>query len=126
MNKCSNCDNLNNGDSYLCGNKGECLICGRDVPVDTERTIEDVQERDLITNGERFRRVLGRAGQAVFLTLSWSKGGTERFESTGNYFSITGLKNEGWQIVTESTPEIKEMTVADVEKLVGTKVKIVK
>ena len=92
-----------------------------------ERTIEDVQEGDLVEKdkGKIIRKVLGRCGQIVFLSWPWEKGEPE--ENSFSFISaIEDIKGQGYSIVNEPTPEIKEMTVADVEKLVGTKVKIVK
>ncbi len=89
------------------------------------RTIEDVQEDDLITRGAHFRRVLGRAGKTVFMTYSYRKNEIESVNQ-GNAGSIQELKNDNWSIVQDTQEEIQEMTVAEVEKLVGKRVKIIK
>ena len=70
------------------------------------RTIEQVEEGDLITNGSSLTRVLGKAGQAVFITFSWEKGEKESntFKDT---YSITELKNCGYTITTETEEILK-------------------
>lgn len=67
------------------------------------RTIEDVQEDDLITDGTYLRRVLGRCGKVVFLTYFCKEGEIEEtFYDCG--YSIAQLKESNYSIV-ENTPE---------------------
>ena len=87
------------------------------------RTIEDVQEDDLITDGQWFRRVLGRAGKAVFTTSSWEKGEPEDGGSLS--WNINQLKESNYTIV-QDTPEVVELTLEDVAKLKGIDVKNLK
>lgn len=83
------------------------------------RTIEDVQEDDLITNGTHFRRVLGRCGKAVFVTCWWKEGEIEEALYDCGY-SIAQLKESNYSIV-ENTPEYikingKKYNKEDVDK----------
>ena len=85
----------------------------------TPRTIDDVQEDDLITDGEDFRRVLGRAGKAVFVTYNWERG---EEESTGSsdIYSIQELKEDNFTIVNETpTPEKLELTLDQIAEKFG-------
>ena len=77
----------------------------------TLRTIDDVREDDLITDGDVFRRVLGRAGKAVFMTCNWRKGEEERTDASGTY-SIQDIKDDNFTIVNETPPAEKlELTL---------------
>jgi len=90
------------------------------------RTIDDVQEDDLITNGGISRRVLGRTGKAVFTTYSWGKGEGEQTGSCGT-FSIQELKGNNYTIVNETpTPEKLELTLEQVAEKFGVDVTNIK
>lgn len=74
------------------------------------RTIEDVAEGDLIVSNVGYRRVLGRAGKAVFMSCSWEKGGTETSEAFRPVQSIQDLKDDGYTIVSEDpNPDLIEI-----------------
>ncbi len=91
-----------------------------------ECTIEDVQEGDLIKSGKYFNRVLGRSGSVVFVSGSWAEGEKET-QSFNWTHSISDLKLWNFTIVPETPEEeVLELTVADVEKKFGKKVKIIK
>ena len=90
------------------------------------RTIDDVQEDDLITDGDVFRRVLGRAGKAVFLTYNWRKGEEERTDAFDTY-SIQELKDKNFTIVNETPPPEKlELTLEQVAEKFGVDVTNIK
>ena len=74
------------------------------------RTIEDVQEGDLITNGTCFSRILGRSGKAVFTTYTWKRNEEEKTHSNGSAYSIQELINNGCTIVDE-TPKPETITI---------------
>lgn len=76
-----------------------------------DRTIEDVQEGDLIEDKVgNFHRVLGKAGKAVFLSRAWSKNeGENRYYHCG--FTISELKEEGYTLVDETKKE-ETITIA--------------
>ena len=92
----------------------------------TPRTIDDVQEDDLITDGEDFRRVLGHAGKVVFTTYSWRKGDEEEISSSGAY-SIQELKDNNYTLVNETPPPEKlELTLEQVAEKSGVDVTNIK
>jgi len=76
------------------------------------RTIDDVREDDLITNGEYLRRVLGREGKVVFTTYSWKKGEEAGTDACSNY-SIQELKDYNFTIVNETIEDNKIQEALD-------------
>lgn len=97
-------DAYSKGDWRIDSCRGHNLTDNDLIPY--ERTIEDVQEDDLITDGIHFRRVLGRAGKAVFTTTYWRKGEKEKkIDSAGYFFTIQDLKDNKYTIVTETPKE---------------------
>lgn len=76
-----------------------------------DRTIEDVQEGDLIKDRSGdFCRVLGVVGKVVFMSYTWSKDEDE-IEKYGLGYSISELKDYGYTIVDEETPK-ETITIA--------------
>lgn len=85
------------------------------------KSIYDLQTGDVVIDddGDR-RRVAGVAGDVVFLYPD----DTKKYDMELDNYSKIYLDENGYRIVTEE--ETTEMTVAEVEALVGKKVKIVK
>ena len=89
-----------------------CWVWEENELLPLNRTIEDVQEGDLITtDGIWFRRVLdmGRSGKVVFTTYSW-KNGKKEILNGGGVFSIKELIETNWTIVDE-TPKPETITI---------------
>lgn len=77
----------------------------------SNRTIEDVQEGDLIKDRSGdFCRVLGVVGKVVFMSYTWSKDEDE-IEKYGLGYSISELKDYGYTLVDEETPK-ETITIA--------------
>ena len=69
-----------------------------------ERSIEDIQEGDLIVDHEGYsRRILGVCGKAVFVTNPWREGEKENSSAFTVNYSIQEIKNYGWKLVTETS-----------------------
>lgn len=84
-----------------------------------EKTMEDLQAGDIILDcdGDEIK-ILARVEGLVALSHYSEK---DRFEE---WKSVAQLSGDGYKLKVEE--EVKEMTVAEVEALVGKKVKIVK
>jgi hypothetical protein len=83
-----------------------------------EKTMQDLQKGDVLLDNDGNKvTVLGRLEDLVFV----SNGGLPTI--TGGWYLVDELPGEGYTLPED---EVKEMTVAEVEKLVGSKVKIVK
>lgn len=87
-----------------------------------EKTMDDLQVGDILTRkysnwGYGKFTVLAMVGRLVALS------DTDDPESVGLWYTLERLADK---YGLYEQPKVKEMTVADVEKLVGTKVKIVK
>lgn len=83
--------------------------------------MDNLRPGDTIVNsfGEMCR-VLAATGELVALSNN------NEFDSFDNWYLSSTLSDCGWNVRLEESEEVKELTVADVEKLVGSKVKIVK
>jgi hypothetical protein len=68
-------------DAYDKDNKEISYCCGHNLTkndfIPYERTIDDVEEGDLIGNGTDFRRVFARTGQLIAFSSCWEKGQEE-------------------------------------------------
>lgn len=86
-----------------------------------ERTaMEDIQKDDIIIDPEGDeRKVYGRAGDIIFVD---DGANDERYDA--DIYHVKRLTRDGWTFKTEE--DVTEMTVAEVEKELGKKVKIVK
>jgi hypothetical protein len=92
-----------------------------------EKTMDNLQVGDVIEYNEGFgseegwveQTVLAVSGRLVALATSSDEGELE------NWYTVKLLEDDKDYRI-KNTDEVKEMTVGDVEKLVGQKVKIVK
>ena len=83
-----------------------------------EKTMDNLQVGDIITAEDREYKVLVALKGVALLSESYD------FDETGTWYTTKELENAFEIPGTEE--EVREMTVAEVEKLVGKKVKIVK
>lgn len=82
-------------------------------------SMEHLRVGDIITYVDGVEsRVFAAQGELVALSED------DNFKKYDNWYAIPKLIEMGWKV--KSDEEVKELTVADVEKLVGSKVKIVK
>jgi hypothetical protein len=74
------------------------------------RTIDDVQEGDVITNGHHFREVLCTSlnGKVVWITDYWKKG-QDKNTSYSSGYTKQQLKERGYTLV-QDTPETIEVS----------------
>lgn len=98
------------------------------------RSIKDVLIGDVIVSrGAYYRKVLdfSQNGIIVHVSASWPNNSTPQTITkceniVHSSFTKTELENDGWSIVQpKQEPEVQEMTVEEVSKLVGKTVKIV-
>lgn len=95
-----------------------------------EKTMEDLKAGDVIEfdswgNTASHRKILARVEDLFALSESYERGFPGEFATTfEEWLTLDSIKEDNYRLPTKEVT--KEMTVAEVEKLVGHKVKIVK
>ena len=80
-----------------------------------EKTMDNLQVGDVLTGGGNTYTVQGLLDKLVFVS------DPDNPDIAGTFYTIDEVKQDGFKLEEKT----KEMTVADLEKLVGSKVKIV-
>jgi hypothetical protein len=83
-----------------------------------EVTLDNLRKGDVIERNGSSRVVLATIEDLVFLSE------VSDHDVASEYFLVQELKSAGWKPV-QTEAVVKQMTLADVEKLVGSKVKII-
>ena len=98
-----------------------CWVCESDITL-TEKTWDTLEVGDIIVDTDEMEALIIDAFPNSFVRSDWGN-----FETVNCIYSKKEAQTAGWTIkVIETEPVEKEMTLEDIEKLVGSKVKIIK
>lgn len=92
---------------------------GLKLLTEKERIIQDIKTGDILVDDGRKYKVLARVEDIVSLSYA------DNFTEANNWYTIEELERTGYKL-KQDEPEVKELTVAEVEEKLGHKVKIVK
>lgn len=103
------------------GARGEGFKNAKPLPQSNPRTIKDgLVEGDIICNNNGSRKVLGVCGEAIFLSRF------NEFNQAGvHYYKLEELIGNNYTLEQEVNQQVEELTVAEISKLLGKKVKVV-
>ena len=121
------CQNIKNG--LGCDNKlgykyswivNDCNVT--DIQI-KHRTIDDLEEGDIIINNYNKRKVLGVCGKIYFISYYY---GFSQVSNIIYTYTIVGLKEKGYKLVQPEEEKETILTMSEVAELVGVDVKHLK